>query len=296
MSDAGVDLEGWVKARCAELGRKGRRGKKGEREGKGKGRVRVEEVWDIFWGVTEAVAHGEEHAGFEHRDLHPGNVCIRQRATPPLAASPSPNPKFSRSEGPEDAEAAMVTRFTNLEITLIDYTLSRASIALPSSPNSHNDQTTETLAPPLRDNALFTQHSPNPIDERQFDTYRRMRDIMHSYHKPSQRKEGWKTFMPETNVAWVGHLLWVLLDAAGFSFDDDGGKIEGKEEEGLEETGEGEEWLRGRLGDLWRLLDPDRKWGEGGGFKSAGEVLAWEVLGMGEENVGRACEEDSDVT
>ena len=101
--------------------------------------------------------------------------------------------------------------------------------------------------------------------------------------------------MPETNVAWLGHLLRVLLDAANFSFDEEG-KGEERDKREKEEDDEEEEeqvaWLRRRLGELWRVLDPDR---EGEGFKSAGEVLAWEVLGMGEEDVGRVCDEESDI-
>lgn len=36
------------------------------------------EIYDIFWGVCMGLARGEGIYRFEHRDLHLGNVCIKQ--------------------------------------------------------------------------------------------------------------------------------------------------------------------------------------------------------------------------
>ena len=272
MSDAGQDLESLLKERSRGSNTR-------------KGKVSMEEVWDIFWGVTEAIAHGEDQAGFEHRDLHPGNVCIRKC---PLAINLATN-ATEETDLDQDEFDCLIKRFTDLEITLIDYTLSRAEIAVPNAnPSSSHDHSSppllansdvegverEVLANSLRDASLFSQHSSDPVDERQFDTYRRMREIMHRHHKPARRKGGWRTFMPETNVAWLGHLLWVLLDAgAFFGQGDECDEIVKPELNRSSESREG-------LGAVWRLLDPEREGGEGAeDFASAGELLAWQVLG-----------------
>lgn len=281
MSDAGQDLESLLKERS--------RGRSTSER-----KMTMEEVWDIFWGVTEAIAHGENQAGFEHRDLHPGNVCIRHRQ--PATDSSAPT-NIEETILSQDEDGCLIKRFTDLEITLIDYTLSRAEIAVPaaisSSPSHHlppppiasgelDDVEREVLANSFRDASLFSQHSTDPVDERQFDTYRRMREIMYRHHKPAKRKQGWRTFMPETNVAWLGHLLWILLDAAAF-FTDQGEMRDEVVEAGTEGSSE----LREALGEVWRLLDPEREVRGAEEFASAGELLAWQVLGLKSDDEAR---------
>jgi serine/threonine-protein kinase haspin len=92
------------------------------------------EVWDVFWGVCLSVAKAEEACKFEHRDLHMGNICVRS----------------SRGDG----DVMQVTvkdpmrrkfRFTGLETTVIDYTLSRADI-LPSPSRRSSSSSINTAA------------------------------------------------------------------------------------------------------------------------------------------------------
>jgi serine/threonine-protein kinase haspin len=80
----------------------------------------VWEIWDVFWGVCLSVAKAEEGCRFEHRDLHLENVCIRSRTSKTLQETTTVHP-LKRKLG-----------FTNLETTVIDYTLSRADIITPS--------------------------------------------------------------------------------------------------------------------------------------------------------------------
>jgi serine/threonine-protein kinase haspin len=85
------------------------------------GLTSIWEVWDVFWGVCLSVAKAEEECKFEHRDLHMGNICVRSsrtggNVTDVMVKDPI-RQKF---------------RFTGLETTVIDYTLSRADI-LPSA-------------------------------------------------------------------------------------------------------------------------------------------------------------------
>ena len=77
---------------------------------------RYTQAWDIFWGVTLALAKGEDNARFEHRDLHTGNICISKLNTATQAdytTGPDPYWKFGLS---------------GFRTTIIDYTLSRVAI------------------------------------------------------------------------------------------------------------------------------------------------------------------------
>ncbi|OBT70570.1 hypothetical protein VF21_10436 [Pseudogymnoascus sp. 05NY08] len=75
-----------------------------------------EDLWDVFLGTTMALATGEDLFGFEHRDLHEGNICLRRAA--PASRIPPSTSTSSASE--------LRSGFSGLEITLLDYTLSRA--------------------------------------------------------------------------------------------------------------------------------------------------------------------------
>ncbi|MDI1489040.1 MAG: hypothetical protein OHK93_008317 [Ramalina farinacea] len=232
MSDAGEDVEHWLKG---DLGKIGPR-----------------EVWDLFWGTVEAVAQGEAEFGFEHRDLHLGNICVKKRESP---IDRSCNDSPGSGEGPSGsivgrgAGEPLVNRFTDLEVTLIDYTLSRASIdrttslngssghamtlASPSPLSELEDATHEIFANSMRDPTLFTQESGDHFDQLQYDTYRHMGDIMLQHHSRSTRKpqldgarrgrrskvrteDQWKAFMPATNLLWLHHVLVILLLRCGF--------------------------------------------------------------------------------
>ena len=84
------------------------------------------EVWDVFWGVCLSVAKAEEACKFEHRDLHMGNICVRSSRPGGDAMQPQVKDPLRRK-----------LRFTGLETTVIDYTLSRADIvAAPSRRSS----------------------------------------------------------------------------------------------------------------------------------------------------------------
>ncbi|KAG8531357.1 uncharacterized protein KY384_002986 [Bacidia gigantensis] len=182
MTDAGCDLERWLTPK----------------RGAGEAERSLFEIWDVFWGIVEALAHGEEHAEFEHRDLHPGNVCV----------------KGGDKKSPD---GGLLRKYTDMEVTLIDYTLSRASIRVLSELGEENSEISETevLANSMRETNLFEQHSDEENDQNQFDTYRYMRDVMHEKHNTAQRKNGWQSYMPMTNVLWLHHILVVLMKATG---------------------------------------------------------------------------------
>lgn len=177
----------------------------------------LKQAWDIFFLTAEALAHGEQHAHFEHRDLHPGNVCIK--FTDAGFMSPLKNISIKKSQ--------RIRPYTNIEVTIIDYTLSRATLTEGN-----------VLAHGMQDKSIFTQTSFNFNDKRQYDTYRWMRNVFEGTeqrHPKSDTSKLWKAYVPMTNVIWLHHLLTILLQkTVGFYYD--GTRYKGKTEKKLAST------------------------------------------------------------
>ncbi|EUC36378.1 hypothetical protein COCCADRAFT_88338 [Bipolaris zeicola 26-R-13] len=139
------------------------------------------EVWDVFWGVAISLGKAEEACRFEHRDLHLGNICVRSSRTGGDVSQPSIKDPLRRK-----------LRFTGLDTTVIDYTLSRADVvAAPASPASsrrlsslshissstaasHNDNSESEVAylDLDKDPAIF---DGDASEEYQYEIYRYMR-------------------------------------------------------------------------------------------------------------------------
>jgi serine/threonine-protein kinase haspin len=151
MQDAGTDCE-----KIMELG----------------GLASIWEVWDVFWGVAISVGKAEEACRFEHRDLHLGNICVRSSRVGADVLRPLIKDPLRRK-----------LRFTGLETTVIDYTLSRADvIASPSQPalsgistlttGSHEEVVDVAYMDLDKDPALF---EGDASEEYQYEIYRYMR-------------------------------------------------------------------------------------------------------------------------
>lgn len=204
MQDAGTDLERLVeRRRCGSIWA----------------------VWDVFWHVVLALAKGEEAAEFEHRDLHLGNICVR-------------NPDHDAA----DAGAVDVRRklgFTGLEATLIDYTISRAAMPTASSDARNAEIAYLDLS---KDSHIFAGDS---AEEYQYEIYRYMRSAVflddalaryppagaplpssppphptppHSHPQPlpaphpaAGETRSWSQFHPQTNLIWLHFVLHTLL-------------------------------------------------------------------------------------
>jgi serine/threonine-protein kinase haspin len=151
-------------------------------------------VWDIFWQVALSLAKGEEEAEFEHRDLHLGNICVRQ-PTAQDTSSPQINTKRK-------------LHFTGLDTTIIDYTISRA--VMPDSSIAYKD-----LA---ADNAIFEGDS---TEEYQYDMYRYMRSAVFLDNAiiefpetvpPTAMDRSWEQYHSITNLIWLHFILYKLLE------------------------------------------------------------------------------------
>jgi serine/threonine-protein kinase haspin len=134
MGDAGIDVE-----KLMEAG----------------GLSTIWEIWDVFWGVCLGVAKAEEACKFEHRDLHLGNICVRSsRGTNVM--DPTIKDPLRRK-----------FRFSGLETTVIDYTLSRADII--AAPDA---EPTVAFLDLDNDPAVF---EGDAAEEYQYEIYRYMR-------------------------------------------------------------------------------------------------------------------------
>ncbi|KAF6791406.1 Serine/threonine-protein kinase haspin [Colletotrichum musicola] len=188
------------------------------------------QLWDIFFLVAVALARAEEICCFEHRDLHEGNLCIRRTSEPRTRDRSRAGPYFG---------------YSGLEITVLDYGLSRAEDLY-----SEDD---DLVALDLeKDLSIFTStHAP------QCKVYRQMRSFLMrgeraclppSAHKtsypPAAAVDGeplsWDAFAPYTNVLWLAYLYQYMVKA--FTGD----------KKDLSE-------FKKATKELWRHMDPDAK-------------------------------------
>jgi len=205
MQDAGTDLE-----RAFEHGQRS-----------------VWEVWDVFWQVVLSLAKGEEGAEFEHRDLHLGNICVRPRGD------------GFPSAGRMDIKKNL--GFTDLETTIIDYTISRCRLNDSAATEQDADIAFTDLS---TDPCLFEGDS---TEDYQYDIYRYMRGAVYSNDcfaaypphfaghakgrhtklsddasstaksLPNNTKAAsscpWQLYHPETNLVWLHYILYSLLES-----------------------------------------------------------------------------------
>jgi hypothetical protein len=153
------------------------------------------QIYDIFWKCAIYLARAEKDLEFEHRDLHMSNICFRpadDRAT--RSAS---DPILCRS---------------GIEVTIIDYTLSRMNTGdeLMYHPNG------------------IGNGSACPSTSHQDRTIGRARKWCTDEHTRQRSTGGetgdkWSTFVPKSNVLWLGHVLHELLKK-GDLLDENSGK------------------------------------------------------------------------
>lgn len=155
------------------------------------------QMWDIFFHEAIALARAEDIAMFEHRDLHEGNLCVKQ-VTPP------------RKRGDSDQG---FYGYSGLEITILDYGLSRA------------EDLSIDFAKPVaydmeKDLSLFTS-----THAAQCEVYRQMRSFLLRADRKCLPPEAhdvpyaegidgplsWEVYAPYTNVLWLAYLYTYLM-------------------------------------------------------------------------------------
>jgi serine/threonine-protein kinase haspin len=97
------------------------------------GLASIWDVWDVFWGVAISVGKAEEACRFEHRDLHLGNICVRSSRSGGDVLQPCVKDPLRRK-----------LRFTGLDTTVIDYTLSRADVVTAPIPSLSSSSSTSS--------------------------------------------------------------------------------------------------------------------------------------------------------
>ncbi|KAK2755020.1 hypothetical protein FQN54_006548 [Arachnomyces sp. PD_36] len=162
------------------------------------------QIYDIFWGVAMALARAEELAGFEHRDLHLGNVCVR---------SIRPDGHMHRPVNFTEEDLKQTTGFglSGLETTLIDYSLSRAELI-----SAENPEWTNIAASDLDKKKIFDAVGRDEDEKLLRNTYRYMRaqlykgDPLDPDQSPTIPGQ-WELYSPRTNLIWLLFLLKTLL-------------------------------------------------------------------------------------
>ncbi|KUI64530.1 Serine/threonine-protein kinase haspin [Cytospora mali] len=161
------------------------------------GVLTTDQIWDIFFNVAVALARAENLVKFEHRDLHEGNVCVREVAPPKTKTDKSPC-RFG---------------YSGLDVTILDYGLSRA------------EDTTQVNPTPIahdleKDLSLFTS-----THAKQCRVYRQMRSYLINgdriwlppkcHNKPYEKgvngPVSWRQHHAYTNVLWLAYLYEYLV-------------------------------------------------------------------------------------
>ncbi|EXJ89145.1 HASPIN protein kinase [Capronia epimyces CBS 606.96] len=173
------------------------------------GRPSAFQAFDIFWKTAMVLANAEEKVEFEHRDLHNGNVCYK-----PL-----------KRNGPGDVIQAVVEDMleepevtlglSNLQVTVIDYTLARAKVG--------NDSEGDLVVfDPIQYWEENDAEGESESDKKQYDTYRKVRDWARGEEAKAkaaaeldgaeyEERDKYSRFLPKSNVMWLGYLVADLL-------------------------------------------------------------------------------------
>ncbi|PNS19055.1 hypothetical protein CAC42_1791 [Sphaceloma murrayae] len=177
-------------------------------------------IWDVFWQVVLAAGKGEVACKWESRDLHCGNICVKERG----GGSDKESRKELAARMAKDERKGRRRKLglTGLEVTIIDYTISRAEVV--------NELGKKEVAfiDLAEDESLFLGDGSV---EYQYDIYRYMRaaaflddplaDVDARWNEIEGSGDTWKDFHPETNVVWLHFVLFKLLENCQWSAMDD---------------------------------------------------------------------------
>ncbi|KAK6533037.1 hypothetical protein TWF281_007199 [Arthrobotrys megalospora] len=224
--------------------------------------------WDvpleIFRQTVSAFAQAEREREFEHRDLHSGNLLIRN-----LKREREGMVKVDTGVG-RDLEIEH-GGFEDVVVTLIDYTLSRAEIP---------EEFGGGVAYMEMEEGMFEAEGMY-----QFDIYRKVRDEVmeivanangHARTTSSSRrssrinKPDWSLYCPRSNVIWLHFLIKRLIRS------DDGRRNGGKLRVWKPSKAKKNEFDLACWGEVTKIHDClDKEVDEGWEFKGAVDIERW---------------------
>jgi len=133
----------------------------------------------IWQQLVHTLAVAEQALNFEHRDLHWGNVLVKETKTSKV--------QFHLNGDVYEVFTEGVTS------NIIDFSLSRLTVG---GSTIFSDKTS--------DPTLFTAKGKDkPGGDYQFDIYRMMRD---------NNKENWEKFSPKSNIFWLHYIIDKMVD------------------------------------------------------------------------------------
>jgi serine/threonine-protein kinase haspin len=164
------------------------------------------QAFDIFWIVTLSLATAEELLEFEHRDLHVGNICYKPRSITESHIDISDD--LLNSMTPENKPKSRLG-LSNMEITIIDFTLSRMK---------HEDGSI-IYSDMARFENVYVDPSLDTLEDHQFLAYARVRDCaVEMQQREIAAREGtaandnviardkYERYNPRSNVVWLAYL------------------------------------------------------------------------------------------
>ncbi|KAJ6515596.1 hypothetical protein C8R45DRAFT_1205823 [Mycena sanguinolenta] len=147
------------------------------------------QVCSVFWQVAKALSHAEQLVSFEHRDLHLGQILVKEL---PLPATSQPLQTVNQNRNKtKTSKALMDDPLNGVQATLIDLGLSR----MDAGDGSGGEMVHWTP---------FEEEIFQGEGDYQFDIYRYMR---------AHNGGNWEAFDPLTNAMWLHYLALKLLKA-----------------------------------------------------------------------------------
>jgi serine/threonine protein kinase len=248
----------------------------------------VKRTWSIFWHVVRAVAKAEVYAEFEHRDLHDSNICVRDTRAWKEDDDSEDWTLVPANNDPAGSDGILFgLERTGVEVTIIDYSLSRAAIRPDSNNSLGNGISADVEEEEAEEEVLsYDLHTdPGLVEgqgDLQYDIYRYMVDAV----GPDSA-----AYTPRTNVLWLWCLLVKLMARTErLSTEAEGKRVVGEEDRRVWVTRA--EKMRSVMEGLERALEPAEykgRRGDGDGplWRCAGDLIeeALEQGWFGEEDV-----------
>ncbi|KAF5322887.1 hypothetical protein D9619_000622 [Psilocybe cf. subviscida] len=143
----------------------------------------------LFWQVAKALSHAEALVSFEHRDLHWGQILVKNTPTQGALKQLDLNHKLQS----KSRRVYMDDLSHGVEATVIDLGLSRMDAGDGTGGN-------EIHWTPFDEEVFMGE------GDYQFDIYRIMKNLTGA---------AWQSFHPVTNVLWLHYLLQKLIHSKG---------------------------------------------------------------------------------